>query len=245
MKKGKLNLRNAVMAVVCIAIIVGFISCKEAVTSVELNRNTLTLLEGETEMLIETVLPEKANDKTVRWTSSNPAVAAVNNGLVSAKATGETVISVVTNDGNKTATCTVTVTSPSKKKLLTQKDWKLSQAVSSPAYTNSNGITSADLFVSWFYPCELNDVLSFKPNNATILSQGCSQGEEVFGTWSFLENETKLRFRLYCLEDVEHDDPFYDAVDIITLTQDVFTYSFSWIEAEHNITYTFTLTYRH
>jgi uncharacterized protein YjdB len=59
---------------------------------------------------VATVLPENASNKNVAWSSSAPGVATVNNsGLVTAVANGSTTITVATQDGNKTATCAVTV----------------------------------------------------------------------------------------------------------------------------------------
>jgi len=79
------------------------------VTNVILNKNSLTLEAGKSETLIATVFPDNANDKTVTWKSSNPAIATVVNGLVTAKANGEAIITVTTNDGNKTANCIVRI----------------------------------------------------------------------------------------------------------------------------------------
>ena len=87
-------------------------ACKKdvEVASVTLNTNALALMPGDTVTLIATIKPDNANTKTVIWTSSNLAVATVDdNGLVTAIATGETTITIHTRDGNKTATCTVTV----------------------------------------------------------------------------------------------------------------------------------------
>ncbi len=80
-----------------------------SVTGVTLEPSTLTLLIDGTQTLVATVLPENATDKTVTWESSMPNIASVENGLVTALATGEAVITVKTKNGNKTATCTVTV----------------------------------------------------------------------------------------------------------------------------------------
>ena len=81
-----------------------------SVSGVSLNKTSLTLNPGDTETLTATVLPNNATNKSVTWTSSNTTVATVaNNGLVTAKSEGSTTITVKTNDGNKTATCTVTV----------------------------------------------------------------------------------------------------------------------------------------
>jgi hypothetical protein len=82
-----------------------------SVIGVELNKTELTLTINETETLIATVLPKNATNKGVTWTSSNPSVATVNSGTVTAIAEGETTITVTTDDGNFSDVCTVTVTS--------------------------------------------------------------------------------------------------------------------------------------
>ena len=79
------------------------------VTGVTLNKTSTSLYVGDTETLTATVAPDNATDKTVTWTSSNPSVATVENGVVTAVAPGTAVITVTTADGTKTATCTVTV----------------------------------------------------------------------------------------------------------------------------------------
>jgi len=88
------------------------ISCKTKVTSVALNKTELTLSVGNTEPLIATVLPDDASNKAVSWKSNNPAVATVDNGKIVAKTEGITTITVISIDGNKTASCTVIVIAP-------------------------------------------------------------------------------------------------------------------------------------
>lgn len=83
------------------------------VTSVALNKTKLTLTKGKAETLVATVNPSDATDKSVTWSSSNTAVATVDqNGKVSAIKEGTATITVSTNDGSKIATCDVTVTVP-------------------------------------------------------------------------------------------------------------------------------------
>ena len=78
------------------------------VTSVTLNKTSLALTEQETFQLSATVSPDNATDKTVTWSSSNTAVATVSsNGLVTAVQEGSATITA--KAGDKTATCTVTV----------------------------------------------------------------------------------------------------------------------------------------
>lgn len=81
-----------------------------AVKSVSLDKETLTLVEGETIYLYETILPNNVANKMVNWNSEDPAVATVSvHGLITAKNTGTTKISVKTVDGGKTASCLVNV----------------------------------------------------------------------------------------------------------------------------------------
>ncbi|MBE6606255.1 MAG: CHAP domain-containing protein [Ruminococcaceae bacterium] len=79
------------------------------VTGVSLNKTSTTLTVGDTVTLTATVLPSNATNKAVSWTSSNPSVASVSNGVVTAKAAGTATITATTADGSKTATCVVAV----------------------------------------------------------------------------------------------------------------------------------------
>ncbi len=79
-----------------------------AVPAVTLNENSLELNIGATATLTATVLPEDATDKTVTWTSSDPAVATVENGVITAVAAGSATITAAA--GGQSATCAVTVT---------------------------------------------------------------------------------------------------------------------------------------
>ena len=82
-----------------------------AVTGVKLPFTTLTQKIGTSFMLVATVEPANATNKTVTWSSSNSTVASVTNmGVVQAKAAGTADITVTTADGGHTATCSFTVT---------------------------------------------------------------------------------------------------------------------------------------
>ena len=82
-----------------------------SVTGVTLDKTALTLTEGESGKLITTITPANATNKAVTWSSNNDEVASVDaNGTVMAHKVGQSVITVKTQDGNKTAMCTVTVT---------------------------------------------------------------------------------------------------------------------------------------
>lgn len=79
-----------------------------AVTSVELNKTSLQMKEGDTETLIATVRPDNATDKTVSWSSSDTGIATVDaNGKVTAVKEGAATITA--KAGEKSTTCAVTV----------------------------------------------------------------------------------------------------------------------------------------
>ena len=81
-----------------------------SVTEVKLNKTTANTTVGGVIQLTTTVSPANATNKGVTWSSSNTAVAAVDaNGKVTAKKDGTAKITVKTEYGGKTATCTVTV----------------------------------------------------------------------------------------------------------------------------------------
>lgn len=84
---------------------------KAAVKKVSMAK-TLSLTVGASKKLSATVTPKKNTSKKLAWTSSNPKVATVKNGTVKAKVAGKTTIKAKSTDGsNKSATCTVTVSS--------------------------------------------------------------------------------------------------------------------------------------
>jgi uncharacterized protein YjdB len=86
------------------------ITVRSPVTSVTLTPTTLTLVQGNTSNLTDTVYPANATNPNVTWRSSNPAVVSVSSsGTVTAVSGGTATITVTTVDGGHTATCEVTV----------------------------------------------------------------------------------------------------------------------------------------
>jgi Bacterial surface proteins containing Ig-like domains len=81
------------------------------VTGISLNKTDLTLNPGGTFQLEATVSPSDATDKTVTWTSSDPSVVSVENGLVKAVSPGYAIVTATA--GGKSARCEVTVQIPS------------------------------------------------------------------------------------------------------------------------------------
>lgn len=81
------------------------------VTAIYLNKLTLNLTVGQApETLTAYLYPYDATNKTLTWTSSEPSVAAVDNGIVTPLSVGETTITATTTDGGFSAECFVNVT---------------------------------------------------------------------------------------------------------------------------------------
>ena len=80
------------------------------VSGVSLNKSTLELIAGRCETLVATITPSDASKPGIQWTSSDDAVATVDeNGTVTAIAAGTATITATALDGGSTATCAVTV----------------------------------------------------------------------------------------------------------------------------------------
>ncbi len=82
------------------------------VEGVCVNPTSLKLETGETKPVSASVLPVNASEPGISWSSSNPSVAAIDNGVVTALSSGEAIITVTSVDGGYTAQCAVTVTDP-------------------------------------------------------------------------------------------------------------------------------------
>ena len=87
---------------------------KVKVIKVGLNYSTIYLTKGKSKTLKATVSPSNATKKSVKWSSSNKKIAAVNaKGKVTGKKAGTVTITVKATDGSgKKATCKVVVTAP-------------------------------------------------------------------------------------------------------------------------------------
>ncbi|MBQ6172061.1 MAG: Ig-like domain-containing protein [Clostridia bacterium] len=83
-----------------------------AVTGVSINAMEQTLDVGGVTVLTATILPADASNKAVSWTTSDPTVAIVSSGVVTAVGAGTAIVTAVTDDGAKTADCIITVNTP-------------------------------------------------------------------------------------------------------------------------------------
>ena len=114
-----------------------------SVASVSLDKESATVKVGKTVTLVATVSPDNASNKTLNWSSSNNDVATVNGGVITGVSEGNATITVSSADGNKTATCAVTVTSSSSAEevfAITYTDLPASYQTSATIYTAASGI---------------------------------------------------------------------------------------------------------
>ena len=87
------------------------ITVKQLVTGLKISKTSLTVTRGKTAALKVTVSPSNANNKTLKWTTSNKAVATVTSkGVVKGIKKGTATITAAATDGSKKkVTCKVTV----------------------------------------------------------------------------------------------------------------------------------------
>lgn len=110
-------LLKGLASVFALAVMFGTVSCSDddekegtiAVSAVAVNPTTAAVKPGATVTLSATVTPEDVTDKTITWSSSDEKVATVDGGKVTGVAEGTATITATTKSGDKTATCTVTV----------------------------------------------------------------------------------------------------------------------------------------
>ena len=81
----------------------------DKVSAVDLSEHNINIDLNQTHILKATVLPETASNKNVIWISSDENIASVKDGVVIGNSYGACIITVISEDGNKTDTCKVIV----------------------------------------------------------------------------------------------------------------------------------------
>lgn len=124
------------------------VNVKRLVSSITLEKTSMTIYNGQTVAIIATVNPEDANNTELTWNSSDPSIAVVSSssGILTGISRGNTTITATANDGSGTsATCEVEV-----KQYVT----RIALDRASLAFVVGD---SATLFVSALYPDNAND----------------------------------------------------------------------------------------
>ena len=137
---------------------------------------TMKLELGKTITLTPIFTPENASNKIVTWKSSDETVATVDNaGKVTAKKIGSTNITATSQDGNKVATCTITVVNSGS-----------TQNPSSPSSGNNNSGTDVG-------------TNNGSTNNGSTNSGSSNNGEASKPTISTTYPKTGLEIGLFIL----------------------------------------------
>lgn len=144
-----------------------------AVTGVTLNKTSTTLEVGKTEQLTATIVPDNGANKKVTWSSSASNIATVDSeGRVTAVAPGTAVITVKTEDGGKTATCTVTVKAADKNVIgvtLNQTSLNLNQGESYKLIADITPSDATNKDVTW---STSNDKVASVDSNGNVSAVG-------------------------------------------------------------------------
>ena len=136
------------------------------VASIILKKSTDSLKVGQMDYLNTIVYPSVSTDQTVTWTTSNSKIATVDdNGNVTAISVGTATITATTEDGNKTASCKITVSPAVKVTKITLSKSKDTLTVGCYDYLNAmvtpNNATNQS--VKW---------TTSNPNVVTLLDDG-------------------------------------------------------------------------
>ena len=172
-----------------------------AVTKVKLNASEKKLTVGDSARLKATVSPSNATVKTVKWASSNKAVATVNSkGVVKAISAGTTVVTATS--GSKSAMCIVTVSNPVADKPVTGVTLnyeELEVAVSATAQLKATVVPSdaADKSVTW---------ASDNTSVATVTNDGVVKGVTK-GTANITVTTNDGKFVATCKVNVVEETP--------------------------------------
>ena len=121
------------------------------VTGITLDQKQVTLKEGATVTLVPTIYPENATNKKVSWSSGDSAVATVEDGKVTAIKAGTTAIIAATEDGGKTAMCSVVVESNLAPAVTVGTDHISAVSVMLKGKANLGSTMSSDLKVGFQY----------------------------------------------------------------------------------------------
>ena len=194
-----------------------------AVTSVNITKASTSIEKGEYETLQYAVWPSNATNKNVTWGSSNKTVATVTNGVVYAHEEGSTVISIKTEDGNKTDTCNVTVTAPSVDPPDPKNGEFYGGLVEGEDYTGyefSKSTSEIDKPSSGIG--EMN-IYGFNDFHGSVIKQGTEAGLKQIGTY-FKEKSQENNSLIFDQGDTWQGS-FESNYQYGAIIQDVFTYA--------------------
>ena len=159
---------------------------KKEVTGVMLNKSSLNLGVGGSEVLSATVLPADATNKQVTWLSSTPSIATVSqSGVVTGVKEGTTQISVITADGSKTAICSVIVSGQTQTEPGTQ-----TGGIIDPATGKTAAVTFSGMEIELDYTSTAYNGSDKEPGVSIQDASGNDLTEDVDYTLDYYNNLT-------------------------------------------------------
>jgi uncharacterized protein YjdB len=176
---------------------------KIPVTAVTLDKSSLSLEIGKAAVLTATVSPANATNKAVTWKSSNNDIAAVyGEGIVIAKAAGSSVITATTVDGNRTASCTITVNATNTVVSVT--------GITLDRTTTTLNIGEAMVLEARIIPSNAtNKKVTWESSNPEVASVGLNDGviiPKTAGTTRITATTVDGSYKAYCDITVRNDN---------------------------------------
>ena len=194
------------------------------VTGVEVNPATASIYIDSTVALEASVIPEDANSQAVTWTSSDASIATVsNNGLVTGQSKGEADIIVSTEEGNYTASTSITV-----EKYFKDVGVKYKATDDLSVTLNSLNVTDKGSYVKYYisYTLENNTDNIIEEGSFKAYFSNQSGGEPQYGafgdvtpgesvsrsyTWE-LEKENTVNVIEYHEDNFFRDEPYSESL---------------------------------
>ena len=144
----------------------------------------ITIGENQTRQLQVSITPENATDKKIQWTSTNEAVAAVDeNGLVTSKSAGTAIITAKTNNGLQTEFF-ITVDSPVKSISLNYKNATLNPGKTLKLIATISPSNASNKKITWISANDTiatvsNGVVTAKKIGVTYISAISADGKVI------------------------------------------------------------------
>lgn len=164
------------------------------VTGVSLDKTQIAIKVGESETLTPTITPEDATNKKVSWTSSNDEVATVEDGKIVGVKPGSVTITVTTEDGAKTAECSVTVKSNLAPSVTVGSERISAVSAVLMGKANLESTTASDLKVGFQYSKSAGILPS---NSITVEATGADANYNYTASIIGLDPNTKYYFRSF------------------------------------------------
>lgn len=146
---------------------------QNAVTGIRISEKLIDLGMGYKKQITAMIMPDDATDKSVEWTSENPEIATVSdNGTITGKSYGRTVVTATTTDGGYTAKCVVRV-----------------KPIDVVDATGNNEFVSENT--------DANTAFTGSANSAVISQTGASDGAEAHKDFEVYDSgKVELEYRL-------------------------------------------------